>query len=680
MRIVPNSTITLYKDVEIDNGEQLAFSSLQKQTAYFQSKIHPQGSYTPCTVNRKNGALKVEKSGSVVSQCNYLSFINPSFDNKTVYARIIDYDYINNECTEIKYVIDYWQTWMFDVTFDNMYIEREHLSQADFTKAQTNPYDPSILEFRTLETLPVSKDIEKPYYTYGNSNASDGIFIKDAICHDNNLPNRNGILFIFSDVGLSNVDGEEGAGLNQPSDILCGLISTLVVQFGQTLNNLCFYNLSISTYEYLHTHYGSNIPARVKKGTQWGTLNPMGGSTLDTPINYVYIDTTDPSEDAYQKFSNMLGWFTDNSCLDNILGIYPIPTGMMYMSAAVRDGNLGAEILCKHTTGKTQNVVNKKLDLYPFCYYRIITPNGDVKELHIEDFKDAQDGLNYCEIGLSLDIVEKPNLIVAPRKYKASGASPNLSINLNVNEGLIFTQFPTLPYSIDAFRMQMAAVVNNIIGNNTIDYSYEIQQKQLNLYKGLSGQVGSATQAVSNLMSGNIGGAVSSAVDFVLGGAQYDIERGRTKNEFAMSEDAYKVLTGNKDNAVIENFKYTKPAYAANEYHQINGDGITNFNINSFMDILFLKVSINPTILAQYDNYFSHYGYASGRCGMPRVINFTRGSTTATDIPHWQTLNNKLTTYIKTTDCRVIHSMLPVAQFIKEMFDNGVRMIKGDLT
>ena len=91
-----------------------------------------------------------------------------------------------------------------------------------------------------------------------------------------------------------------------------------------------------------------------------------------------------------------------------------------------------------------------------------------------------------------------------------------------------------------------------------------------------------------------------------------------------------------------------------------------------------MRVSINPAILAQYDTYFSNYGYASGRCGIPRVINYSRGLTDDDKVPHWQTLNGKPTTYIKTVDCKVIHSMLPVAQFIKGMFDTGIRMIQGD--
>ena len=158
MRIQPNTTINLYSNVPIDNGEQLTFRSKGEQTSYFRSKLVR--SNVECTVvKQKSGTLRLELSGSIVSQCNYLSFINPSFDNKIIYCKIVDYDYINNE---IKYIIDYWQTWCFDVTFDNMFIEREHISQAAKNLLDNDPYSLEVPEMLTAENLPYVDAIENP--------------------------------------------------------------------------------------------------------------------------------------------------------------------------------------------------------------------------------------------------------------------------------------------------------------------------------------------------------------------------------------------------------------------------------------------------------------------------------------------------------------------------------------
>jgi len=697
MRIVPDSNITLYTGVDIDNDEQLVFSSLANQTAYFTAHKHPQGGYTPCTVVRKNGLLRVEKSMAIVSACNYISFVNPIGtwgDNKTIYARIVDYEYVNNECTEIAYVIDYWQTWMFDVTFQDMYIEREHLSQADWEKAETNPYDPTIMEFRTNEALAFGKDVEKPYYSFGTTSDKDGVYCGDAVCAALNIPNRFGVLIAFSDIDFDKTDANYSAGTTTPSAEFAQLLHNLQIA-GSSSQPVSFYKLSYAVYEKLNTKFPSLIATQIFRGDAWdididGTTYNIypGASNLKPPISYIYIDggaaPASEFETATEDVSKIMGWFTRNA-LDSVIGIYPLPSGLALLCGSVYSLPIGASL----PTAIGQSVVNKKLDLYPYSYYRLIAPNGDIKELRIEDFKTAQDSASPCQVGLSLDIVEKPNLIIAPANYKAEGASPhNLTANLNVREGLIFSQFPTLPYAIDAYTAQIAAVSNSIIGNNTVQYQNELglRSEQLNDVT-ITNSAGAGANAVMTGVGmatgqgtrGNFKPALTSMRTAMLN-EQYN--RPILENEARMSEDAYRAKLGSSNegnNAIYDNFKYTKAAYATAIYNQINGDGVTNFNYNSFVDILFMRVALHPTILAQYDNYFTHYGYTSGRCGIPRVVNYSRGVSTNTQVPHWLTVNNKLTTYIKTRDCKVVHSMLPVAQFIKAMFDGGVRMIKGDL-
>ena len=207
MRIVPNSTISLYSGVEIDNDEQLVFSSLAGQNAYFINKRVL--AEAPCTVVRKTGALRIEVSpASILNGCNYISFINPMFENKTIYARIIDYDYINNECVEITYAIDYWQTWMFDVQFEDTYIEREHLSEEDWNKAEQNPYDPTIYEFRTDENLVTSRDLEKLNYSLSGQSNNDGLKLALASHSVTSATDTLGVLIKMAYVDLKKIDDQ----------------------------------------------------------------------------------------------------------------------------------------------------------------------------------------------------------------------------------------------------------------------------------------------------------------------------------------------------------------------------------------------------------------------------------------------------------------------------------------
>ena len=159
--IVPDSVITLYNNVPITNQQQIAFKTLAQQTAYFATKILR--SKVNCSYVRRNGRLKIEDGMGLMLNCNYISFRNPSFENKTIYARVIDYVYINNVTVEIQYVIDWFQTFMFDVTYEDAVMDREHLSVADWNKVATNPYDRSVYEMFTPEDLPVDKNMEKLY-------------------------------------------------------------------------------------------------------------------------------------------------------------------------------------------------------------------------------------------------------------------------------------------------------------------------------------------------------------------------------------------------------------------------------------------------------------------------------------------------------------------------------------
>lgn len=156
MYIVPSSTVNLYRGVPYDTGRVVAFSSKAKQSAYFQRKLVQ--SAVPCTYVRRTGEVRLEVPLSVAKNCNYMSFVNPDFENVTWYAAIDDYEYINNGCTAITYTIDYFQSLCFAVTFDPCSIDREQLSVDDYNKSVQNPYNFNILELQTTENINLPDD------------------------------------------------------------------------------------------------------------------------------------------------------------------------------------------------------------------------------------------------------------------------------------------------------------------------------------------------------------------------------------------------------------------------------------------------------------------------------------------------------------------------------------------
>lgn len=680
MRIVPDSSVTFYSGVDVIPGEQhIAFQTESERNTYYQSKIAAQYTSTTMVRKGKEGSLFIDAnvvSPAVMFTCNYLSFVNPSWGNKTFFGFILDCDYMNNETIVVKWAIDKFESWRFDAQYDEMTIERQHLSQADYLK---NPYDPSVLEHRTAENLPINGDTEKPYYSIGDN--GDGVFVGERLCEELGVDNTLGVLITFCDMDLASKDTGQTAP-NTPSQKLYDLIGDVFSWGGNT----SFTVMSPSLYSYyLGTHPAGS--ARPLAGSRfvfdqqvWSlgghTIYPLGGSRIIPPITYVFIDgglnPTSETTEAPALMGKFLDWFTTNGLTESIIGIYPLTAGMALFSGARYE----SPFYIGMNSAIGQQVRNKKLDLYPFTYYRLVAPNGDIKELKIEDFHDIQeDASDTCKIAITFDAVDAPTLTAAPINYKVDGISPHaLTTNANVLESIVFGQFPTLPYVISGWESQRAAIANGFIANNTLDFGYQQELEQIGIYKqyvGLGSLIGEG--AVESIATQNLTPLLSKSADFIFGGATADVNKQIIGNRWDQSQEAYDVALGKKDTAIDKNFEFTRPAYAQNKYLRSNGAGFSNFLDMAFCDILMLRVSLNPDILEKYDKYFDRYGLASGDIGIPRVINYMNGSTTASEIPQW---TQDSTTFVKTANCIVKNVPMPVADAIAQMFNSGIRFYK----
>lgn len=128
MYIVPNSTIRILKNVPINSDyiHTLWFSTLAEQTTYFQSKAK----YTLNNnyyVNRDNvNEVQVDLSTANLVDCNYIMFRNQNHENKWIYAFIKEVRYKNEDNSVIVFEIDDIQTWLFNMTLKECFIERQH--------------------------------------------------------------------------------------------------------------------------------------------------------------------------------------------------------------------------------------------------------------------------------------------------------------------------------------------------------------------------------------------------------------------------------------------------------------------------------------------------------------------------------------------------------------------------
>ena len=131
MVITPDSKIKLIKNpLKLDNNNEMMFDSATAQYNYFTSL--PKLEFDDLTYVRKDGVLRVETDSTLtyedLLEYNFCMYQNTHFDSKWFYAFITEVNWINPGLTELKLETAYYQTWQFDLTFMDSFIEREHVN------------------------------------------------------------------------------------------------------------------------------------------------------------------------------------------------------------------------------------------------------------------------------------------------------------------------------------------------------------------------------------------------------------------------------------------------------------------------------------------------------------------------------------------------------------------------
>lgn len=130
MAITPDSDIKILKvPLELSSKNQLTFASKEAQYNYFDSL--PKIEIDSANYQRKDNILNFPAHIDTIIEYNYCMYRNTNYSNKWFYAYITKMEYENNGMTKIYLKTDVWQTWCFDLTFKQSFIEREHINVAD---------------------------------------------------------------------------------------------------------------------------------------------------------------------------------------------------------------------------------------------------------------------------------------------------------------------------------------------------------------------------------------------------------------------------------------------------------------------------------------------------------------------------------------------------------------------
>lgn len=106
------------------------FGDTVAQYAYFRE--HAYKTFDKLSYIRPSGAnggyIDVKELADNLYATNYIAFQNTNFGGKWFYAFVTSVEYVANKTTRIYFEIDVMQTWMFDYSLNQCFVEREHVN------------------------------------------------------------------------------------------------------------------------------------------------------------------------------------------------------------------------------------------------------------------------------------------------------------------------------------------------------------------------------------------------------------------------------------------------------------------------------------------------------------------------------------------------------------------------
>lgn len=129
--ISPNTSVYLIKcPLEMDNEHQLNFANKQSQLNYFLSL--PKIELEKFSYQRQDGVIRVENHIDDIIGYNYVIYQNENYTNRWFFAYITGMEYVNDNCTYVSIKTDVFNTWYFDLHFNQCFVEREHVNDDTF--------------------------------------------------------------------------------------------------------------------------------------------------------------------------------------------------------------------------------------------------------------------------------------------------------------------------------------------------------------------------------------------------------------------------------------------------------------------------------------------------------------------------------------------------------------------
>ena len=494
--VQPSTNIVLIKNCILqksvnDETDTLYFETKELQTAYFNG-LGNKVEYSPTTYqNMGQGVMRIGRTMNQLYGCNYMYFTNSGSyiennetvyvgENKRYYCFIDGLKYINNNCTEVYYSIDYIQTFMFDYDEKTCLVERmttdddtigKYLQPEPVTYS-TNQFCYGRYEIKSYNNYsmgyPMLCQPEFIYYT---------IYTKD----------ERGIAGIY--LNIDDASGYKAIRITlnvKPYDNLFGILN--LNNGGKSNAKISVSNFSLlvgmKIVEYIIEEDASYLTTDVPPSGYPAVNTEYTFSTLNTDVKYIS-----------QLFSG--DWWTVNNLygtdryarfVENISSAIVFPTEFKGTSPTEYVGDI-TDIAVQKTYWKhfvkrdslfgidnanTYVPKNNKLLTYPFKYGMYGTLSGERMEYRYEllptSITSYSDDVNYDDTenyGLRFSILQcilpTPMALCVARNYYCNNLGYNYGNQGDAQYdersyefGVAFNDFPSIPTTIDGYNEYLA--------------------------------------------------------------------------------------------------------------------------------------------------------------------------------------------------------------------------------
>lgn len=685
-QFTPQSTIYLLKGLEIDamnNTFWGAFDTPEKQFNFFMDN-YEHIEFNDYTYQRKDGTVVVTGSYDDLRLYNYLIYRNGNIGNKSkyIYCFITSLGYLNENATSITFETDVIQTWRFEIerNFLPSFIAYEHRPQWYKDTSIDNNQRPCINT--QPENLEIGTDLvsDKQYFMKITNNTSFAI------------------IAMTSD--LNGSDSYAFGVLGSPSQL---------------------------------NYYV--IPFNTQTGLDIKTINIDGQATTISGLSEI-MDAIRKDEKLVGKcvsitINNSLCGITYNNGVPNFKSKYYLKHEYDKFSAISVSlstynsmiSNNDGDYITYNLNGSIDSFIGynrfTKLYTYPYSYILLSDNNGTSKVFKNELWKDPRD-IQFISVGCPSS--SKINII--PKNYKVNNDNTHSSL-INLDNSFETSYELSVPVISDATAMMMQSSRNSMnVGLSNIRRSNEtasaiasatgnamsaqtnlqnnlnlsVTSRNANLASNLtdlqnkSNMINASLNAVSSLsggiasvLTGDIGGGISSLVGSGLGLAQSAIQnqintkQTNMQNANALANASAQASANSQSTAIGNALRNLATSYqnttniqnAVDSYNaKIHDAQATADSIVSGSNDLLRVQALDLSTLVLYA-YKPTQEYIDK---LNQIWNMRGYATNTIDYPN---LHSKfLWNYIQTVKCDISGDGIDPSDLekIKRVFDNGITL------